>query len=139
MPEEPGTDAPDAFAAWPITRTAKVLVVDAERGLTDSTVAILRLHGYSARGAYNGQAGIEAARAFRPDVVFMDVFMPDMNGVEAAREIRAEMPGLVVALISGQNFAFDLVRQAERERFHLLLKPVEPAKLLDKLAEWGAS
>ncbi|MGH9489668.1 MAG: hypothetical protein ACRD17_04085 [Terriglobales bacterium] len=49
MPEEPGTDAPDAFAAWPITRTAKVLVVDDERGLTDSTVAILRLHGYSAR------------------------------------------------------------------------------------------
>ncbi|MGH9490543.1 MAG: response regulator [Terriglobales bacterium] len=139
MPEEPGTDGPDVFAAWPITRTAKVLVVDAERGLTDSTVAILRLHGYSARGAYNGQAGIEAARAFRPDVVFMDVFMPDMNGVEAAREIRAEMPGLVVALISGQSFAFDLVRQAERERFHLLLKPVEPAKLLDKLAEWGAS
>lgn len=139
MPEEPGTDASDVFAPWPITRTAKVLVVDDERRLTDSTVGILRLHGYSAQGAYSGHAGIEAARAFRPNVVVMDVLMPDMNGVEAAREIRADMPGLVVALISGQNFAFDLVRQAERESFHLLLKPVEPAKLLDKLAEWGAS
>ena len=65
----------------------KILVVDDERLLADTTAAILRHAGFEARIAYDGFAALEVAGAFRPDYILADIMMPAMNGVELAIDL----------------------------------------------------
>lgn len=115
----------------------KVLVVDDERNLTDITVDILSMHGYEARGCYGGRQGIEVARTFCPDIVLLDVLMPDLNGIDVALVLRAEQPNLRILLISGQASVANLLSRARAQGydFPLLSKPLAPETLLAKLQD----
>jgi two-component system KDP operon response regulator KdpE len=68
---------------------AKILIVDDEAQITRVLRTALSTQGYSLRVAANGVEGIEAVHEWRPDLVITDVSMPEMNGVELCREIRA--------------------------------------------------
>lgn len=68
---------------------AKVLIVDDEPQITRVLRTALSTQGYSLRIAANGVEGMEAVHAWKPDLVITDVSMPQMNGVELCREIRA--------------------------------------------------
>lgn len=141
-PSQPDTPFPASSrprpsgAPMPRART-RVLVIDDERTLTDVTVQMLGLWGYEARGAYDGRVGLEAARAFRPDIVLMDVLMPNLNGIDAAIALRSQMPQVKVLIISGQTGSVDLLDRARRQGydFSLLPKPIEPEELRKKLEE----
>ena len=86
-----------------------VLIVDDNRDITDSLAAALAANGYSPRVAYNGAAALQMSAADPPDVVFLDVVMPGMDGWELARRLRDLVPGrrpLLVA-VTGQGTAAD--------------------------------
>jgi two-component system, OmpR family, KDP operon response regulator KdpE len=68
---------------------AKILIVDDEAQITRVLRTALSTQGYSLRIAANGVEGMEAVHAWKPDLVITDVSMPEMNGVELCREIRA--------------------------------------------------
>jgi two-component system KDP operon response regulator KdpE len=79
---------------------AKILIVDDEPQITRVLRTALSTQGYSLRIAANGVEGMEALHAWKPDLVVTDVSMPEMNGIELCREIRAvsEVPIIVLSV-----------------------------------------
>ena len=71
-------------------RWLRLLVVDDHQGCANSLGVLLKSVGHEVRVAYDGPAALEAARAFEPHAVLQDIRMPDMNGYELARCLRAQ-------------------------------------------------
>jgi CheY-like chemotaxis protein len=113
----------------------KVLVVDDEHRIADTLTVILNQSGFDASAAYTGTQAVDRARETRPDLVISDVIMPDMNGIEAAIQIRALLPACKILLFSGQAATADLLERARAQghEFEILAKPVHPQDLLAKL------
>ncbi len=114
----------------------RVLVVDDEQVIADTLSIILNHAGFDASPVYTGTAAVESARAMRPDLVISDVIMPDINGIEAAIQIRSFLPECKILLFSGQAATADLLESARAKghEFEILAKPVHPQDLLAKLA-----
>ena len=84
------------------------------------------------RLAFDGRDAIEAAAAFQPDAIVLDIGLPRMNGYEAARAIR-ELPGLAnVLIIAATGYGQDVDRQRSRDAGfdHHLVKPIDLDALL---------
>lgn len=113
----------------------KILVVDDERVIADTLTIILNQHGFDASAVYTGTAAVERARALKPELIISDVIMPDMNGIEAAIQIRRFLPSCKILLFSGQAATADLLESARAQghEFEILAKPVHPQDLLTKL------
>jgi CheY-like chemotaxis protein len=113
----------------------RVLVVDDNEDFATSLAQMLRSMGHDVRVAYDGQAGLEAAEAFRPDIAFLDIGMPKLNGYELARRLRTQSAAAASILIAvtgwGQEHdrwrakeaGFDehVVKPLEMDRLHALL------------------
>ncbi len=114
----------------------RVLVVDDEQVIADTLSIILNKAGFDASPVYTGTAAVESARNLQPDLIISDVIMPDMNGIEAAIQIRSFLPACKILLFSGQAATADLLESARAKghEFEILAKPVHPQDLLAKLA-----
>ncbi|WP_427912871.1 ATP-binding protein [Ramlibacter sp. MMS24-I3-19] len=135
---EPGATADDAGAsAWqPASGGRKVLVVDDNVDAASTLEALLSLHGLSVSVAHDGAAAVGKVEAEQPDVVVMDIGMPVMNGYEAARRIRMQMPGarpMLIALTGWGQYA-DKARAAEAGFDVHFVKPLRIDDLLGCLA-----
>jgi len=123
----------------PPSARRRVLVADDNVDSAHSLAKILTLLGHEVRVAHDGEEAVEAGSAFHPNVVFLDIGMPRLNGYDAARRIREQPWGKSVVLVAvtgwGQE---DDKRQsiAAGIDFHIV-KPIEPAILEQLLA--GAS
>jgi len=117
----------------------KVLVVDDEQIIADTLAKILDINGYDATAVYSGLDAIESARRLRPDLIISDVIMDDMDGIQAAIQIREFLPTCKVLLFSGQAATADLLERARAQGhdFDILAKPVHPSELLAKLKAAG--
>jgi len=117
------------------TTHRKILVVDDERLLADTTAAILRHAGFETRIAYDGFGALEIAGSFRPDYILTDIMMPAMNGVELAIAITKMYPATRIVLFSGQAGISEILEQSKAKGFEfpLLAKPVHPATLIESL------
>jgi CheY-like chemotaxis protein len=114
---------------------ARVLVVDDERLLADTTAAILRRAGFSTKTAYDGFGAMEATASFHPDFLLTDIMMPGMNGVELAITIAKTYPTTKILLFSGQAGISEILEKSKAQGFEfpLLAKPVHPSKLIEGL------
>ena len=113
------------------------LVADDNQDAANSLAMLLGLQGHEVRVAYSGVAALEMAKTYPPDVVFLDIGMPDMDGYEVARRLR-QQPGLenvVLAALTGWGQQEDRRRTADAGFNHHLVKPPEPAALDGVLAE----
>lgn len=117
------------------TARARVLVVDDERLLADTTAAILRRAGFDAKAAYDGFGALEATTSFHPDYLLTDIMMPGMNGVELAIAVTRIHPGTKILLFSGQAGISDILEESKAKGFEfpLLAKPVHPSRLIEGL------
>lgn len=114
----------------------RVLVVDDNVDAADSLATLLRLSGHEVRVAHDGAAALAVVRDYRPDIAFLDIGMPGMDGYEVARRLRAQ-PGLERALLvalTGWGSPEDRRRTTDAGFDHHLVKPVEPAVLESLLA-----
>jgi PAS domain S-box-containing protein len=109
------------------TQARRVLVVDDNRDSADTTTAILRLLGNDVECAYSGSASVELAKHFRPNVLLLDLAMPDMDGFETLRRLRAmHGMGKVYAIaMTGYGTQDDKRRTLEAGFDAHLTKPVE--------------
>jgi CheY-like chemotaxis protein len=118
----------------------RVLVVDDLVDAADSLRLLLELWGHEVRVEYNGRRALEAARAFRPQVVLVDVQMPGMHGGEVAEQIKAD-PDLQRAWViaTSANDRHDGRLQSYARYFHdHLLKPYNLDHLERLLASFAA-
>jgi CheY-like chemotaxis protein len=114
----------------------RLLVVDDNRDAADSLAMLLRLQGHEVQVAHDGPAALRIAAASRPDLVFLDIGMPGMDGYEVARRLR-RTPGLqkvVLAALTGWGQQEDRRRTADAGFDHHLVKPPEPKALENVLA-----
>ena len=79
----------------------RILVIDDDGAVRDSFIAALDYRDYAPVGAASGQAGIESAGAVKPDLVFLDLNMPGLSGVETLAALRGLYPELPVYLVTG--------------------------------------
>jgi PAS domain S-box-containing protein len=114
----------------------RVLVVDDLQDAADSWAMMLQMMGHETRTANDGVEAVQAAAAFRPHMVLLDIGLPKMNGYEVARRIRSESWGADVVLVAltGWGQAEDKRRSLEAGFNHHLTKPIDPAALQDLLA-----
>ena len=109
----------------------RLLVVDDNVDAAISLAMLLRLQGHEVRVAHDGPSALDLATSYRPDMVFLDIGMPGMDGHEVARRLRQhpELKNVVLAAITGWGQQEDRRRTAEVGFDHHLVKPVEPAAL----------
>jgi CheY-like chemotaxis protein len=113
-------------------RRQRILVVDDMRDSADSLTMLLRLAGHEVVTAYDGEAGLDMARRWQPDVVLLDIGLPRLDGYEVARQLRRDTglrKALVVAM-TGYGKDEDRRRSQEAGFNAHLVKPVD----LDELA-----
>ncbi|MES2581616.1 MAG: response regulator [Pseudomonadota bacterium] len=117
----------------------RVLVVDDNHDSADSFAELLEIEGISAAVAHDGRAAVRFASEHRPDAVLMDIGMPELNGYDAARAIRAHFHGGGPKLIAmtgwGQRADQERARQAGFD-FHFV-KPLSVQRLLECLGRPG--
>lgn len=126
--------APQPEVAQSLTKL-RILLIDDNADVSESLALLLQLEGHEVDTADCGLTGIEKAQAFRPQVVLLDIGLPDISGYEVARRLR-ELPEtrqtLLVA-ISGYGQAKDLEQSKSAGFDRHLLKPVDPSHLSDLL------
>jgi CheY-like chemotaxis protein len=120
--------------------TKRILVVDDEPTIADTTVMVLNLKGYEAVAVYSGEAAVALAPTYRPDFALIDVMMGDLNGIEASIAILEQLPDCRIILVSGRQETAKLL-QSEHEKGNMidvLAKPIHPQFLLDTLSAQGS-
>jgi two-component system, cell cycle response regulator DivK len=116
----------------PMTMSKRLLLVDDYADALEMWAIFLRSSGYDVITAKTGLEAIERAESTRPDLVLLDLQLPVMSGVEAARRLRASKATAHIPLIAVTGFSqtkeHDEARQAGFDR--VIVKPCEPAALL---------
>jgi len=113
----------------------RVLIVDDNRDSTETLATLMRIWDHEVETAHDGMRALDAAERFQPDVVFLDLGLPGMNGFEVAKRIR-RLPNLghiLLVALSGYSQDGDRIRASEAGFDHYLVKPVVPEVLRDFL------
>ena len=114
----------------------RVLVVDDEAPIRELCRVNLELAGYEVFEAGDGAEAVEAVRQHRPDIVFLDLMMPDVDGWEALRQIKSDpdIAGVPVVLLTARSADEDQIRGWEAGILEFVAKPFNPRALLDCVA-----
>ena len=120
-------------------QTSRVLVVDDNKDSADMLVMLLQMFGHEAHATYSGQAALEAALEYQPEVVLLDIGLPDMSGYVVAQRLRQQPETKHLKLIAMTGYGQDSDRQRSEEAGfdRHLVKPVDPQKLQELLARWA--
>jgi CheY-like chemotaxis protein len=129
-----------ARADDPVAATAplgrRVVIADDNRDGADSLTMVVRAFGCEVRTAYDGAGAVHQVEAFRPHIVFLDLGMPGMDGLEAARRIRALANGSATRLVALTGWGQERDRQLTSEAgfdAHVV-KPADPFALRTLIA-----
>ena len=88
----------------------RILVVDDEASITDLVGMALRYEGFEPEIAHSGVQAISKAQSFRPSLIVLDVMMPDIDGFEVARRLRAERSNVPILFLTARDAAADKIR-----------------------------
>ncbi len=81
----------------------KILVIDDEKEFCSLLQEFFEGEGYAVEVSYDGEAGLEKARSFKPDIILLDIRMPHMNGTEALKKIKEFCSALVICVSAITN------------------------------------
>jgi CheY-like chemotaxis protein len=116
------------------TSGRRLLVVDDNEDAANSLALLLKLKGHHVEVAHHGRAALTIAERYLPELIFLDIGMPGMDGYEVARRLRQhpDLKNVVLAALTGWGQQEDRRRSAEAGFDHHLVKPPEP-NLVDSL------
>ena len=113
----------------------RVLVVDDNQDAAEMFGLVLELLGHNIRVCYSGQNALAEAMGIRPQVVFLDLGMPGLDGYAVAQQLRAQPDLASVVLVALTGYADESHRARAGEHFdHYLVKPCDPAEVVKILA-----
>ncbi|MBI3792481.1 MAG: sigma-54-dependent Fis family transcriptional regulator, partial [Gemmatimonadetes bacterium] len=106
------------------------LVVDDEQGIRAALSQLLEFEGYEVKAVGGAKQGFDAIATWKPDLVFLDVKMAGMDGLEALREIRTRDPQALVVMISGHATIQTAVEATQLGAYDILEKPLDTDRIL---------
>ncbi len=116
----------------------KIIIIDDDADLVTFITTLLEDNGYEALSAGDGQEGIEKCRAQKPDLILLDITMPEKSGVKCYRELRgdSELGQTPVVMVTGVMEQFKQFISSRRQvppPDGYISKPFEPAALIDEI------
>jgi len=108
---------------------AKILVIDDEQSILDLVTAYLRQENYKVYTAMDGPSGLQAARAFKPDLIVLDVMLPGMDGIELLSRLRRESDVYVI-MLTAKSEETDKIVGLSVGADDYLTKPFSPRELV---------
>lgn len=119
----------------------RILVVDDDKDAVEGMSALLQLQGHQTCTAQSGIAALEVAGDFRPNIVLLDIELPNMDGFEVARRLRKnpETARCIILALTGYGDAENMDRSKDAGFDDYLVKPVEPERLKAIIASAGRS
>lgn len=109
---------------------AKILIIDDERSIRNTLKDILEFEGYAVESAENGRQGLDKAIATPYDLIFSDIKMPEMDGIELLEELHKAEIEVPIVMISGHGNIETAVECIRKGAFDFIEKPIELNRLL---------
>ncbi len=119
--------------AIPMEHAMQILVVDDDTDAADSLAELFEMEDHEVTVAYNGTSAIAAFNEKKFDLAFMDIMMPDINGVDSFYEIRKQTPDAKVYFMTGFSTGDLVDRALEEGALGVLPKPLDPEEILTVL------
>jgi DNA-binding response OmpR family regulator len=124
----------------PMTDKKKVIIIDDEPDIVTYLTTLLEDNGYETIAAKDGQEGLDKTRAQKPDLVLLDITMPEKSGVKYYRELRedADLKSIPVIMVTGvtQDFKkFISTRKQVPPPDGYISKPIDKQLLLDTISK----
>ncbi|MBU4173325.1 MAG: response regulator [Actinobacteria bacterium] len=120
-----------------VTTKTRVLVIDDDLNVVEVLCLMLRTKGFDVLRAYRGIEGFNVARRELPDVILLDIMMPDIDGYEVYRRLRLdqETRGIPVIFVSARSQDEDVQKGLSSGAQGYIVKPFRAAVLVDKIKE----
>jgi DNA-binding NtrC family response regulator len=112
------------------TTTHRIVVIDDERPILMTLEALLKRHHYEVHLGNTAAIGIALVRKVRPDLVLLDLGLPDADGIDVLRELRAEFGDLQVIVLTAHDTLANAIESIKLGAFHFISKPYSPEELL---------
>lgn len=115
----------------------KILVIDDDTELTQSLMTHLKKKGYYAVGAYSGREGLELIPSVKPDLIILDIIMPEMDGYEVLKEIKKKpsTQNITVILLTAKGLDEDIQKGLDLGADDYITKPFPPALLTRRIQD----
>ncbi len=108
-PITPPESRPDGSLQHADGSAVRVLVVDDEPSLAELLASVLRHEGWEIRTAADGTSAVRTAREFQPDAIVLDIMLPDFDGLEVLRRVRAILPHVCVLFLTARDSVQDRI------------------------------
>lgn len=115
----------------------KILVIDDHFETLRLTSLILKRKSYTVLTAQSGAGGLELARQSKPDLVLLDIMMPEMDGIEVCRQLRADtaFDNVPIMMFTARSREADRGEALRAGASDIVVKPTRPRELLDRVGE----
>jgi DNA-binding response OmpR family regulator len=116
----------------------KILLVDDNELFVESLVVILQFHGYEFKIASNGIDAIEIVKKFKPDMVILDLMMPQMNGLEVCSHIKSNpvLKYIHIMVLSAKHTTEDRKKAMNAGADDYCIKPFSPNEILERIRQF---
>lgn len=112
----------------------KIQIIDDEVDFAEALAERLEIRGHSVKISHSGATGIASVNAELPDVVLLDINMPDITGIEVLEGLTLTHPTLPVMMLTGHAYSSHKEEALAKGARECLTKPIELAQLLEKIA-----
>jgi DNA-binding response OmpR family regulator len=124
-------------------RRAKILLIDDDPDFVEATKVVLESRPYEIITALGGEEGLKKAREEKPDLVLLDVIMPDINGFQVCQQLKKDLQLSQIPVIMITSFSekyretsIGMSQGLSLEAEDFVDKPVAPAELLIRVEKW---
>ena len=125
-----------------MTSKPRILIIDDDPDLVDTICMVLENSGLETVPAYGGREGLEKAREKGPDLIVLDIMMPDLKGYDVCRELRTDpkLSGIPIIMLTSEEdylITADITRVKDQavEAEDFFEKPVDPEVLVERIHE----
>ncbi len=118
-----------------MTNQPKILLIDDEDDILEILEYNLRKEGFLVFTATNGAEGLEKARVIKPDLIILDIMMPEMDGIETCKHLRAinELRNTVITFLTARNEDYSQLAGFEVGADDFIAKPIKPAIFISRI------
>ncbi len=118
-----------------MSKKEKILVVDDEKDILEFIGYNLKKEGFDLETAIDGKSALEIAPDFKPDLIILDIMMPEMDGVEVCKKLRSQpmFKNTLIAFLTARNEDYTQITALENGGDDYITKPIKPGVLISRI------